>query len=199
MRLQKHYGLGKRLSLSLGRACLCRLAVSSFVYISTNGIVPDFRSAKGLFKTLRAKHKLKASGKQLFDASVYADDSSTASFHDMVREMSEMTAAAQSTEFHHMLARLAKEDRLLRLYTQNVDALDTKLDPLATQVPLSRKGPWPKTIQLHGGLQKMVCSKCNYMDDFKPEKFDGSDPPACEECTKMDEVREIAQKRSHGL
>ncbi|RAL63792.1 hypothetical protein DID88_003436 [Monilinia fructigena] len=55
-----------------------------------------------------------------------------------------------------MLATLAEEGRLLRLYSQNVDGIDTSLQPLATKVPLNSKGPWPKTIQLHGGLAKMV-------------------------------------------
>ena len=163
-------------------------------------IVPDFRSSNGLFNTLKSENKLKSSGKHLFDASVYQTDSSTSSFHDMVRTLSGMVSKAKPTEFHEMLATLANEGRLLRLYTQNVDGIDTSLPPLATSVPLDRKGPWPKTIQLHGSLEKMVCSKCNTLSTFDPEKFNGPLPSSCPDCIKIDEIRtDHAGKRSHGI
>jgi NAD+-dependent protein deacetylase SIR2 len=162
--------------------------------------VPDFRSSTGLFKSLKKQHNLKSSGKDLFDASVYKDDTSTESFHDMVRSLSEMTKTAEPTPFHHLLATLAHDGRLLRLYSQNVDGIDTSLEPLATQVPLNRKAPWPKTIQLHGNLQKMVCSKCHKMSDLDPELFDGPEAPTCDQCVENDNLRtEHAGKRSHGI
>jgi NAD+-dependent protein deacetylase SIR2 len=163
-------------------------------------LVPDFRSSKGLFKTLRTQHKLKASGKQLFDASVYKHNDSTESFHHMVREMSEQTRSAQPSPFHHMVASIAEEGRLLRLYTQNIDCIDTAMPPLATSVPLPVKGPWPKTIQLHGGLEKMVCSKCGELYPFDGSLFNGPEPPPCSGCLEIDNVRTShAGKRSHGV
>lgn len=118
----------------------------------------------------------------------------------MVREMSHMTRQAEPTLFHHMLATLAEEGRLLRLYTQNVDGIDTSLEPLRTTTPLNSKGPWPKTVQLHGGLEKMVCTKCRELSDFDGSLFEGSEPPSCKACEAMDEVRtNIAGKRSHGI
>ena len=163
-------------------------------------IVPDFRSSTGLFNTLRSEHKLKASGKHLFDASVYQTDSSTSSFHDMVRSLSQLVSVAKPTAFHQMLSALANEGRLMRLYTQNVDGIDVALPSLETDVPLSMKGPWPRTIQLHGGLEKMVCSKCNHLSDFKAALFDGPEPPLCTICIETDKVRtDHAGKRSHGI
>lgn len=160
--------------------------------------VPDFRSSNGLFQTLRGKHNLKSSGKDLFDASVYKDSTSTASFHAMVRELSEKTREASPTPFHHLLATLAHDGRLLRLYSQNVDCIDTKLPPLATTVPLAK--PWPKTIQVHGGLDKMVCSKCQTVSDLRPDLFTEPLPPSCSDCVATDSVRtEHAGKRSHGI
>ena len=162
--------------------------------------VPDFRSSTGLFTTLRSEHKLKASGKHLFDASVYQTDSSTSSFHDMVRSLSHLVSAAKPTVFHQMLATLAEEGRLMRLYTQNVDGIDVALPSLETKVPLSLKGPWPRTIQLHGGLEKMVCSKCNHHSNFEAALFDGPEPPPCSICIETDKVRtDHAGKRSHGI
>ncbi|KAK4466657.1 DHS-like NAD/FAD-binding domain-containing protein [Cladorrhinum samala] len=177
-----------------------RIVVIAGAGISVSAGIPDFRSSTGLFANLRGQHKLKASGKHLFDASVYKHDSSTTSFHTMVRELAQMTENAKPTAFHHMLASIAHEGRLMRLYTQNIDSLETQMPPLATAVPLNTKGPWPTTIQLHGGLEKMVCTKCNHLEQFNAALFDGPEAPLCERCKEQDEVRTaFAGKRSHGI
>lgn len=177
-----------------------KIVVVAGAGISVSAGIPDFRSATGLFATQRNQHKLKASGKHLFDASVYKHESSTSSFHTMVREMSEMSKNAQPTPFHHLLASLAQEGRLLRLYSQNIDCIDTSIKPLQTQIPLEPKAPWPTTIQLHGSLDKMVCTKCGDIQPFKGELFDGPEAPLCESCKNLDEVRTAhAGKRSHGI
>jgi NAD+-dependent protein deacetylase SIR2 len=168
--------------------------------LTTACSVPDFRSREGLFKTLGEKHKIKGGGKSLFDASVYKDDKSTAEFHKMVRDLSSLTKEAKSTPFHHMLATIAQEGRLMRLYSQNVDCLDTSLKPLATNIPLNTKAPWPVTIQLHGGLEKMQCTKCSQVDSFNGDLFQGSEPPLCGQCQEADYVRTaFGGKRSHGI
>ncbi|KAF2108512.1 DHS-like NAD/FAD-binding domain-containing protein [Lophiotrema nucula] len=176
-----------------------KIVVIAGAGISVSAGIPDFRSSTGLFKSLRKEHKLKSSGKDLFDASVYKDDTATSSFHDMVRQLSQSTKNAEPTAFHHLLASLAQEGRLLRLYTQNVDGIDTSLPPLKTQVPFPKKGPFPKTVQLHGGLEYMVCSKCHALSDFDSEMFVGPVPPACPQCVEKDEVRQAVDKRSHGI
>ncbi|OAA48614.1 Sir2 family histone deacetylase Hst4 [Metarhizium rileyi] len=177
-----------------------KIVVVAGAGISVSAGIPDFRSSTGLFATQRNQHKLKASGKHLFDASVYKHKSSTSSFHTMVREMSEMSRNAQPTPFHHLLASLAQEGRLLRLYSQNIDCIETSMKPLQTQIPLEPKAPWPTTIQLHGSLDKMVCTKCADIQPFKGYLFDGPEAPLCESCKNLDEVRTAyAGKRSHGI
>ncbi|KAG6019930.1 hypothetical protein E4U41_003029 [Claviceps citrina] len=177
-----------------------KIVVVAGAGISVSAGIPDFRSANGLFAAQRNQHKVKASGKHLFDASVYKHESSTSSFHDMVREMSEMSQNAQPTPFHHFLASLAQEGRLLRLYSQNIDCIDTSMKPLQTQTPLEPKAPWPITIQLHGSLDKMVCTKCADIQPFDRSLFDGPEAPLCVSCKNLDEVRTAhAGKRSHGI
>ena len=177
-----------------------KIVVVAGAGISVSAGIPDFRSQHGLFKQLKSEHKLKSTGKDLFDASVYKDDDSTSQFHKMLRNLSDMAASAKPTLFHRLLARLSSEGRLLRLYTQNVDGIDTSLPPLATMVPLNHKGPWPQTIQLHGGLEKMMCQKCQHTSDFEPQIFDGPKPPSCRQCAEKDSVRtNHAGKRSHGV
>tara|TARA_R110002003_G_scaffold1577_4_gene23250 strand:- start:10163 stop:11980 length:1818 start_codon:yes stop_codon:yes gene_type:complete len=176
-----------------------KIVVIAGAGISVSAGIPDFRSATGLFNSLKKEHRLKSSGKDLFDASVYQDNDSTSSFHDMVRTLSQQTKSAQPTAFHHLLATLAQEGRLMRLYTQNVDGIDTSLPPLSTQIPFPKKGPWPKTVQVHGGLDYMVCSKCHDLSPFDADMFNGPTPPPCPSCVETDNVRQVADKRSHGI
>jgi NAD-dependent histone deacetylase SIR2 len=62
------------------------------------------------------------------------------------------------------------------------------------------EGKWPKTIQLHGGLDKMVCTKCHELSDFHADRFGGAVPPICTNCEELNRVRtEVAGKRSHGV
>lgn len=167
--------------------------------ISVAAGIPDFRSTNGLFNRLKSSHSLKSSGRDLFDASVYKHDASTASFHDMVRNLAIDCRQAEPTQFHHLLNKLAKDGRLLRLYTQNVDGLDIGLDGLQTVTPLPKKAPFPKTVQLHGGLSKMVCQKCQVISDLRPELFDGTEAPTCPTCFDADLARHTAGIRSHGV
>ncbi|KAJ3580277.1 hypothetical protein NPX13_g283 [Xylaria arbuscula] len=177
-----------------------KIVVIAGAGISVSAGIPDFRSSSGLFATLPKEHGLKGSGKHLFDASVYKHDSTTSYFHTMVCDLSQLVKNAKPTPFHNLLASLSKEGRLLRLYTQNVDGLDTSMDPLGTVVPLPPKGPWPKTIQLHGGLEKMVCSKCSDISQFDASLFEGPQAPLCKGCEETDNVRTShAGKRSHGI
>ncbi|EAW07783.1 putative SIR2 family histone deacetylase (Hst4) [Aspergillus clavatus NRRL 1] len=176
-----------------------KIVVIAGAGISTSAGIPDFRSTDGLFKSLQKKHNLKASGKLLFDAAVYQDETLTASFQDMVRSLSEEAAKTSPTAFHHMLARLARENRLTRLYTQNIDGIETSMPPLATQIPLNNKAPWPRTIQLHGSLDKMVCQKCRHLGDFDREMFNRPDAPECPECSKNNQFRMETGQRSHGI
>ncbi|KAH6615245.1 NAD-dependent histone deacetylase SIR2 [Boeremia exigua] len=176
-----------------------KIVVIAGAGISVSAGIPDFRSATGLFTTLKKEHGLKSSGKDLFDASVYQDNQSTATFHAMVRGLSTETKNAQPTAFHHLIATLAQEGRLMRLYTQNVDGIDTSMPPLKTEAPLPKKGPWPKTVQVHGGLDHMVCSKCHKLYPFDAALFDGPTAPPCPSCVEIDMVRQAAEKRTHGI
>ena len=117
----------------------------------------------------------------------------------MVRSLADEAAKTCPTAFHHMLARLAQENRLTRLYTQNIDGIDASMPPLETQVPLNVKAPWPRTIQLHGSLSKMVCQKCRHMLDFQGRLFDGPDAPLCPACWETDMFRTAVGQRSHGV
>ncbi|KAH8749120.1 DHS-like NAD/FAD-binding domain-containing protein [Diaporthe sp. PMI_573] len=174
--------------------------ISWHVVSLTNLAVPDFRSKEGLFKTLQAKSKVKGKGEDLFDISVYNNKESMERFHQMITELSDLARDANPTAFHGVLKALAEEGRLMRLYTQNIDCLDTSIQPLATTIPLNMEAPWPVTIQLHGGLNKIQCAKCSHVQDFDKLLFQGPEAPLCKACTENDRIRtEQNGKRSHGI
>ncbi|KAK5115952.1 hypothetical protein LTR62_000408 [Meristemomyces frigidus] len=179
-----------------------KIVVIAGAGMSKSAGVPDFRSKEGLFCTLKKEHNLKGSGQHLFDASVYKDDASTTQFHSMISQMARLTKDAKPTPFHHMCATIAQEGRLMRLYSQNVDGLETNMEPLRTRTPLTKdeNGKWPRSVQLHGGLDKMVCTKCHEVSEMDASLFAGSDAPLCPVCADLDNTRtSIAGKRSHGV
>jgi NAD+-dependent protein deacetylase SIR2 len=108
-----------------------------------------------------------------------------------------MTAAANPTAFHSFLDKMSS--RIMRMYTQNIDSLENRFESLATNVPLPSKGPWPKTIQLHGDLNYAVCSKCRWVGRLEPELLSSNSEMGCMECRIADDVRQIVGKRCQGV
>lgn len=176
-----------------------KLVVITGAGISVAAGIPDFRSSTGLFSLLRSEDKLKASGKQLFDASVvYNDLESTNTFHTTICDLHKLCSSSKPTPFHECINEIAKDNRLLRLYTQNIDCLDTSMSHLTTKTLL--EAPWPQVVQLHGTINSMNCSKCNWTSNFNPDVFDGCETvPECPECAELEGVRTIAGKRSQGI
>ncbi|KIJ14298.1 hypothetical protein PAXINDRAFT_135316 [Paxillus involutus ATCC 200175] len=105
-----------------------RLVVVCGAGISVNAGIPDFRSPTGLFQTLKRDNPKEAlsSGKDLFDASVFNSEHTTSLFCQMIAQLSELSQAASPTPFHQLLRSLDERGGLLRVYTQNIDAIESK-------------------------------------------------------------------------
>lgn len=176
-----------------------RIVVIVGAGISVYAGIPDFRSKLGLFTTLKENLNLKTTGKSMFDANVYQDQTSRSNFYTTVKDLHELCSKSSPTPFHYLLSSIAQDQRLTRLYTQNIDCLDTRLPGMATKIPLAK--PWPKTVQLHGTIEQIYCSKCRYVAAMNPELFDSINGsiPDCPECAELDSVREVAGKRTHGV
>ena len=115
-------------------------------------------------------------------------------FHEAICKLSEKAKHAHPTAFHHLLSSLAEQGRLLRLYSQNIDDLEIRLPYLATSIPLiPSDGQWPRTIQLHGSLGKMICRHCRAIFDFRPV-FKGPTLPQCSACEEQIEAQRKAQR-----
>ncbi|KAF5382050.1 hypothetical protein D9615_004321 [Tricholomella constricta] len=105
-----------------------RIVVICGAGISVRAGIPDFRSSEGLFKTLKRDNPREAlaSGKDLFDASIFNSEHKTALFCQMIAQLWGLSQAAQPTAFHNVLRSLDDRGKLLRVYTQNIDAIEEK-------------------------------------------------------------------------
>ncbi|OAF59033.1 hypothetical protein VC83_04184 [Pseudogymnoascus destructans] len=121
---------------------------------------------------------LPVKGRDVFSMNSYNDDASTTLLNETMCRMYSSIRSANPTQFHHVIEELAKEDRLHRLYTQNIDGLDTQLPSLGTKIPLPETKPWPTTIQLHGDLRTVKCQgNPTHLGSFNPD-YDYADTTA---------------------
>ncbi|KAH3665602.1 hypothetical protein OGAPHI_003790 [Ogataea philodendri] len=166
--------------------------------VSVESGIPDFRSANGLFQGFASKSN--GSGKNLFDYNVFRSSESIKEFENMIHKLYILSNNCQPSPFHLMLDKISHQGRLLRLYTQNIDCLDTQLPNLQTKVPLAFKKPYPKTIQLHGNINLVNCSKCHYVKELDKSFFDENRTVIqnCPECEELNAVRAIAGRRAQS-
>ncbi|KAK0449869.1 DHS-like NAD/FAD-binding domain-containing protein [Armillaria borealis] len=203
-----------------------RIVVISGAGISVQAGIPDFRSPDGLFQSLKRDNPRDSlvSGKDLFDASVFKSEHTTSLFCQMIARLSELSKAAEPTPFHRLLQSLDDTGKLLRVYTQNIDAIEAKCGlsfgvpefeekktksaykPSHVEQPYSSRLPTPpretpRCIPLHGTLQTIHCQICNHsfpLDDYVTSLLAGV-PPHCPECTALERTREVIGKRSRGI
>jgi len=143
----------------------------------------------------------------------------------MIAQLAEMSESAQPTPFHHLLRALDDRGKLLRVYTQNIDALELK-SGLSFGVPdigglrvkpKSKAGPSasqdmpgrlpspppeiPRCIPLHGTLGTMHCVSCTHVFPLRDhlKHLSSGIPPYCPECTTLEKVRQMSGKRSRGV
>jgi NAD+-dependent protein deacetylase SIR2 len=129
----------------------------------------------------------------LFRASTHLTDDLKQVWYDMCSSVEH----ASPTQFHQLIAKIAKEDRLLRLYTQNIDGLEAQLPLMETEIPLPSKPPWPKTIQLHGDLRTTRCVRNPlHLARFDPALFDQGLVQDCDACRTL-ELENQAEKKDH--
>lgn len=142
----------------------------------------------------------------------------------MIAQLAEMSELAQPTPFHHLLRALDDRGKLLRVYTQNIDALESKSgltfgvpDVGPRGKPKSKPGPSasqempgrlpspppeiPRCIPLHGTLDTMHCVSCTHVFPLRDhlEHLNSGIPPYCPECTTLEQVRQMSGKRSRGV
>lgn len=133
--------------------------------------IPDFRSPGiGLYDNL-AKYKLPYA-EAVFDVNYYRENPYP--FVALCRDMYLALNKAQPTLTHYFLKALENHNKLLRIYTQNIDGLDV------------RAGISPrKVIECHGHFRTASCSKCwkaAPIDSVLKAILEDGQVPICEAC-----------------
>ena len=109
--------------------------------VSTESGIPDFRSEKGIFNSLK---KYGASPEQLVSHSYYMEN--TEEFFNYYKE-NLIFKDAQPNPAHYKLAELEKAGKLKAVITQNVDGLHQKAGS-------------KNVLELHGSIHRNYCEFC---------------------------------------
>ncbi|GAA5991945.1 hypothetical protein JCM10908_002282 [Rhodotorula pacifica] len=204
--------------------------------ISTNAGIPDFRSAgSGLYArsspsctAASSSRKKQLKGADMFNAAVYASPETAA---EHLRFLADFKGSLDSiidkcqdeqrpaTETHDFMRLLKKRNKLLRVYTQNIDGLEG-IETGLHRVPLGGTTPVPSSatnaagpssaakgkgkakaklegdyVQLHGTLWSVRCTSCAFVREWTADDHadfaDGSvgSCPACEQKASIRSAR----------
>lgn len=125
-----------------------------------------------------------------FDRSLYSSSEEMTSFHSTVRGMCERLHSdlTEPSAFHKVMDELARTRPHFRHYTQNIDCVERLLLDLNA-----------KTIRLHGRVDQARCGICNWVCDYKPHLFHGSDSLYCQRCLQRSQARVLKGKRSLNI
>ena len=115
--------------------------------ISTSAGIPDFRSTTGIFSQVQSKYNLK-SPISLFHLTTFYKHPEQ--FYDFCKVFTTSTSSCKPTTTHLFMGFLCKKNKVLRIFTQNVDALE-----------LQAGVPRDKVVFAHGNITEAHCPKCN--------------------------------------
>lgn len=158
--------------------------------------VQDFRSSDGLYNLVKQQYPdVVMKGRDLFDASLFRDKTSTAVFYTFISGLKMAIDNASPSPTHHFIHTLSKRGKLLRSYTQNIDGLEERCGLVGTgstsSVPQTEPGTKPKigkdvkNIQLHGDIHRVRCTVCSASYPCEREHvevFQKGSAPDCPEC-----------------
>jgi NAD-dependent protein deacetylases, SIR2 family len=109
------------------------------------------------------------------------------------------SSVAQPTKFHYLLKALHDRGSLLRVYTQNIDGLESKV---GLNIDISQHPhPPPTCIPLHGQLDYIRCQGCNSTDVIQAhyQSFMSGLLPPCRLCQERQIRRSNVGKRRQSV
>lgn len=133
-------------------------------------------------------------GRDLFDASLFRDPTSTAVFYTFISGLKRSIDAAIPSPTHHFIKILDTKKKLLRSYTQNIDGLEAHVGLLSSscqEAKASNKGKTKirtrdvRNVQLHGDIHRVRCMSCSAEYSCTEEHlvaFENGIAPDCPEC-----------------
>ncbi|KAJ3193805.1 hypothetical protein HK101_004069 [Irineochytrium annulatum] len=137
----------RRVAVALKRAKQCIAVTGAGISVSAG--IPDFRSENGLYNLIKERYpNLVLKGKDLFDASIFRDATSTALFYQFMAELKCKVDDADITPTHQFLNELWDQGKLARWYTQNIDCLEARNNELAGSPTTAALPPIGKPLSL---------------------------------------------------
>lgn len=133
-------------------------------------------------------------GRDLFDASLFRDATSTSVFYTFISQLKQSIDAASPTPTHCFIKTLDAKKKLLRSYTQNIDGLEAKAGLLGSSSLEAKstgksacklKTKDVRNVQLHGDIHRVRCMSCSAEYPCTPthlKMFNDGMPPDCPEC-----------------
>lgn len=111
--------------------------------------------------------------------------------------MHQECSQASPTPFHLALKMLDKKGGLLRVYTQNIDLLESKAGLSFGMPEMHSPQDMPRCIPLHGTLETLACIKCCYQSPLHlhVSTLVTGCLPLCPACEQIEHERRIIHKR----
>ncbi|KAL1951387.1 hypothetical protein VTO73DRAFT_536 [Trametes versicolor] len=182
-------------NLSLAVAKCKKIVVVTGAGISCSCGIPDFRSSDGLYALVKQQYPdVVMKGRDLFDASLFRDPTSTAVFYTFISQLKKSVDAATPSSTHRFIKTLDSKKKLLRSYTQNIDGLEERVGLVSTssqEVKSHGKGKAKvkakdvRNVQLHGDIHRVRCTFCSADFPCTQEHLDNflvGTPPDCPDC-----------------
>ncbi|KAH9486536.1 NAD-dependent histone deacetylase HST3 [Psilocybe cubensis] len=194
--------------ISLAVAKGKKIVVVTGAGISCSCGIPDFRSSDGLYAMVKEQYPdVVLKGRDLFDASLFRDATSTAVFYTFISQLKRSIDKAEPTQTHQFIKILDSKKKLLRSYTQNIDGLEARLGLLGSSCHEAKSNGKSKTkirtkdvrnVQLHGDIHRVRCVACSA--EFPCEEkhlvvFEQGNAPECPECLLRSEARAARSAR----
>ncbi|KII94132.1 hypothetical protein PLICRDRAFT_76683, partial [Plicaturopsis crispa FD-325 SS-3] len=197
-----------------GISCSCGIPASPLfppVAIATNGrtdALQDFRSSDGLYALVKQQYPdVVLRGRDLFDASLFRDPTSTAVFYAFIAQLKRAIDKAAPTPTHRFVRTLDTKHKLLRSYTQNIDGLEERTGLVGSASEQVREATGKRKIrtkdvrnvQLHGDIHRVRCTFCSAESVCTEEHlrlFTAGTPPNCPECLQRSEARVARSARA---
>ncbi|KAF5390650.1 hypothetical protein D9757_002641 [Collybiopsis confluens] len=193
--------------LSLAVAKCKKVVVVTGAGISCSSGIPDFRSSDGLYNLVKFQFPdVVLKGRDLFDASLFRDSTSTAVFYAFISQLKQIIDQAQPTPTHDFLKVLESKGKLLRSYTQNIDGMEERVGLVGNTAygkgEGKGKGPSLKqsrNVKLHGDIHRVRCQACSAEYPCTQEHLDfftKGTSPDCPECLARSNARVARSARA---
>ena len=150
--------------------------------ISVSSGVPDFRSSGGLYDLVKEKYPKIPAGKDMFHISMLNNIDSSRIFNEFITQLKLIADKCTVSLTHVWIKHLYDRGQLKRLYTQNIDMLEHKLDLKENYI-----------VSLHGGLEFTMCTKCSTKESYDHAINDylSGNQHLCQSCTNFNKSKEL--------